>query len=118
MPTLDLRKSRDLRSRAEKLLGYLGKDLHPFLQNDGLTFRRTPDSRRDSLDVNVTTTCSCLMALTLTNRLEEFYVPNEKEEARTQIANGKVSKAFRKVVDAPWMSSGLTENNAFTTTLV
>jgi len=49
------------------------------------------------------------MALALTNNFREFYGKATVKEA---------SAIFRSVVDAPWMSSGLTANNAFTTTLV
>jgi hypothetical protein len=81
----------------------------PFVKSDG-TFLRKPDSRRVEDDVNVTTTCSCLMALALTNSFNEFYKAAKiKRDAST---------IFRTMVLAPWMSSGLTANNAFSTTLV
>lgn len=99
---------RELRSRARDLLGTVVGDLTPFVKADG-TFRRTPDSPSKADDVNVTTTCSCLMALAMTNTFKEFY-----KAAGKQVP----SQVFRSVVKAPWMSSGLTANNAFTTTLV
>ncbi len=70
---------------------------------------RTPESQSAPDDVNVTTTCSCLMALSLTRKMDEFYGKTYKEIA---------SEIFNNLLEAPWMSSGLTENNAFTTTLV
>lgn len=119
MPEVDLKRLRSLRSRAEKLLVNVVEDLRPFQQIDGLTFRRKPDSRRDAKDINVTTSCSCLMALSATDHLEDFYAADEKNRSkRTKTTRAKTAKAFKKLVDATWMSSGLTENNAFTTTLV
>src|SRR5262249_3998555 len=75
---------------------------------DGLTFVRTPTSAKNVDDVNVTTTCSCLMALSLTDQAGVVY-----DDPRVN-----VPAAFRALVSAPWMSSGLTENNPFTTALV
>jgi hypothetical protein len=49
------------------------------------------------------------MALALTNTFHEFY-ENHTAATRREI--------FLRVLQAPWMSSGLTANNAFTTTLV
>lgn len=108
MHEVPLSTLRELRARARELLKSVRTDLTPFVKGDG-TFRRTPDSLSNADDVNVTTTCSCLMALALTNRFDEFYKANTKQAA---------PDIFRSVVAAPWMSSGLTANNAFTTTLV
>lgn len=108
MPEVSLNTLRQLRTRARKLLGNVATDLKPFVKGDG-TFRRTPESPANAGDVNVTTTCSCLMALALTDTLVRFYKENPKNTA---------SNIFRLVIAAPWMSSGLTANNAFTTTLV
>ena len=110
MPEIELQRFRKLRQRAGTLLQNLTSDLTPFrhdLPDHG--FLRTPDSRSLAGDVNVTTTCSCLMALALTGELPSFY---GKE------ASGKVDAIFTNILTAPWMSSGLAENNAFTTTLV
>jgi hypothetical protein len=49
------------------------------------------------------------MGLAVTNSFREFYSTSKVREAST---------IFERVVNAPWMSSGLTANNAFTTTLV
>src|ERR1035437_2862572 len=108
MSEVSLNTLRQLRARAQKLLEHLQKDLKPFVKTDG-TFRRTPDSPSKTDDVNVTTTCSCLMALALTNTFKEFYKGRPDNNAST---------IFRSVVKAPWMSSGLTANNAFSTALV
>jgi hypothetical protein len=108
MHEVPLSTLRELRARARQLLKSIPSDLTPFAKPDG-TFRRTPESLSKPDDVNVTTTCSCLMALALTNSFREFYKADPKHTALT---------IFRSVVSAPWMSSGLTANNAFTTTLV
>jgi len=84
-------------------------DLNPFKHEDGYTFLRTPDSKPITGDVNVTTTCSCVMALALTYRFRDFYRPN---------ADRAAGEILTKLIRAPWMSSGLILNNAFTTTLV
>lgn len=97
---------RSLRARARRLLETVQNDLSPYVQTDG-TFRRKPDSPPG--EINVTTTCSCLMALALTNSYAEFY--------RGREAGGAVA-IFARLVGAPWMSSGLGANNAFTTTLI
>lgn len=111
MPELDLHRLRKLRSRAETLLAYLVRDLTPFQHNqEAHGFRRTPDSESIPGDVNVTTTCSCLMALALGDKLSDFYGKDENKRIAVGI--------FDKLLKSPWMSSGLTENNAFTTALV
>ncbi len=107
MSDVSLNRLRLLRDRAEAILDNVETDLRPFAKKDG-TFRRKPDSPSIEGDTNVTTTCSCLMALALTNNVHKF-----SEGGTTAIA-----AAFQKLVEAPWMSSGLTANNAFTTTLV
>lgn len=110
MPKIDLKSLRTLRRRAHELLQTLQSELEPFLHDDKERgFVRTPESDSAPDDVNVTTTCSCLMALALTRKMGEFYGENYKETA---------SKVFNSLLTAPWMSSGLTENNAFTTTLI
>jgi hypothetical protein len=110
MPDIELKRLRELRTRAEALLSTLVSDLRPFRHSEETSgFLRKPDSESALDDVNVTTTCSCLMALALADRLTDFYGDDSKKT---------VEKILSNVVGAPWMSSGLTENNAFTTTLV
>jgi hypothetical protein len=111
MSEVSLNRFRQLRDRASVLLENVLGDLTPFVKSDG-TFRRKPDSPSAEGDVNVTTTCSCLMALALTNSFQKFY-----SEYKGKIEK-KPSVIFQTLVKAPWMSSGLTANNAFTTTLV
>jgi len=55
------------------------------------------------------------MALALTDKFHNFY---EQEEQKHIDAGEKARAILKHLVDAPWMSSGLTSNNAFTTTLV
>jgi hypothetical protein len=100
---------RRLRGRAQDLLESMIADLIPFKHEDGYTFLRTPDSKPTIGDVNVTTTCSCVMALASANKFREFYGSDSKKAA---------NEVLDKLVKAPWMSSGLILNNAFTTTLV
>lgn len=110
MPEIELKRLRKLRSRAEALLGTLVADLKPFQHGvKAHGFRRRPDSDSVPDDVNVTTTCSCLMALALAGKLTDFYGKNSA---------AAVDEIFERLLRAPWMSSGLIENNAFTTTLV
>jgi hypothetical protein len=110
MPEIDLKRLRTLRNRAETLLNYLVDDLNPFQHKaEGHGFRRTPDSDSIPGDVNVTTTCSCLMSLALIDKLRDFYTQDTKKT---------LNDIFQKLLVSPWMSSGLTENNAFTTALV
>lgn len=100
---------RGLRERADNLLKNLVEDLRPFTHQDTYTFLRTPESQPITGDVNVTTTCSCVMALAGTHRFDEYY------KANTSKAGDEIVKRLLK---APWMSSGLFLNNAFTTVLV
>ena len=111
MPEIELKRLRNLRRNAQALSATLVSDLKPFRHPKKLSgFFRKPDSPTDDPnDVNVTTTCSCLMALALTGKLGDSYGSNSKST---------LAKTFAKLVNAAWMSSGLAENNAFTTTLV
>src|SRR6266702_4556128 len=130
MSDLSLSRLRSLRSRANVLLDHLVYDLVPFVKDDG-TFRRTPTSSSTKGDVNVTTSCSCWMALAAANGFKEFFgkplrLKHDKsfaehaEPASTKDAESAkaAESAFKNLIDAPWMSSGLTANNAFTTSLV
>lgn len=115
----DIKLFRALRIRSEDLMRTITEDLRPFLHShDNVTFIRKPGSPADANDVNVTTTCSCLMALALTKRAQDLYASNEGIEEGQKRTKQSLLKAFRLMLGAPWMSSGLTENNFFTTTLV
>ena len=115
MPDLSLSRLRSLRSRANALLDHLVYDLLSFVKDDG-TFRRTPTSSAVKGDINVTTTCSCWMALATANKFVEFYGDPFRLKRGKPFAGAE--SAFKSLIDAPWMSSGLTANNAFTTSLV
>src|SRR5271156_6099773 len=112
--TEKIERLRRLRARVDRLGQSVASDLKVFLhQKDLLTFRRKPDSQSLEDDVNVTTSCSCIMALALTNQFSEFY------DCKTSNSiESKAQSILTRLVDAPWMSSGLTANNAFTTSLV
>jgi hypothetical protein len=97
-------------------LDHLVDDFLPFVKDDG-TFRRTPTSPAAKGDINVTTTCSCWMALAAANKFTEFYGDPFRSKYGAQPASDSRAM-FASLVDAPWMSSGLTANNAFTTSLV
>lgn len=116
MPDLSVSRLRALRSRATRLLDHLSYDLVSFVKEDG-TFRRTPTSSAAKGDVNVTTTCSCWMALATANKFLSFYGdPFRLKHGKP--FTGDAESTFKSLIDAPWMSSGLTANNAFTTSLV
>src|SRR4051812_10015528 len=104
MPDIELQRFRSLRKRANSLLQNLVGDLKPFRHSSvEHGFLRTPDSQSIPNDTNVTTTCSCLMALALTGRLSEFYADDPADTP---------NRIFSNIFAAPWMSSGLAENNA------
>lgn len=118
-PEDDIKVFRALRIRAEDLMRTVTEDLRPFLHShDNVTFIRKPGFPAEPDDVNVTTTCSCLMALALTRRAQDLYAPGDAGEGGRKKTKLSLLEAFRLLLRAPWMSSGLTENNSFTTTLV
>lgn len=101
---------RKLRKKANDLATTLVKDLKPFLhEKDEITFRRLPNSDSELGDVGITTTCSCLMSLSMADKIPEFY----GERFRDRLA-----RAFNRVVKGRWESSGLLEPNSFTPTIV
>src|SRR5690242_248088 len=102
MPNSQLEDLRKLRLRASLLLNSLTEDLNAFRHRiDNVTFRRQPGQESKPNDVGVTTTCSCLMALALGNRLETIFGKKYLDKTR---------ESFSKVFVAPWASSGLDEN--------
>jgi hypothetical protein len=110
MPDLELDDIRRLRVDAVGLLKHQAQDLAAFLnQTDGLTYRRLPHQPSTRGDVKVTTSCSCLMSLTLSKQLSRVYEQKPKQAAK---------RAFGKIYRASWRSSGLGLNNAFSTVLV
>lgn len=112
MPDIEIKRLRKLRRRAETLLDSLVLDLKPFRHEwEKNGFLRTPDSKSFENDLNVTTTCSCLMGLALSGKLPDFYGKGEVHKTTSK-------EIFDNVFNAHWMSSGLGEDNAFSTTLV
>ncbi|HTC92499.1 MAG TPA: ATP-binding protein [Terriglobales bacterium] len=110
MSDLDLAAIRRLGTDALKLLSHQFEDLAAFLNaTDNLTFRRLPEQPSTRGDVKVTSTCSCLMSLTLSKQFHRVYGEDPKEQAK---------RAFERVFNASWRSSGLGLNNAFSTVLV
>jgi len=105
---------RKLRERAENINVTLIDDLRPFFGSNGLVFRRLPDS--DEVG-NVTTTCSSLMCMATSNQLVDFFKivlsTNNDDDTRNHI-----TKVFENAVKAPWDSSGLPDNNAFSSLIV
>ena len=57
----------------------------------------------------MTSSCSCLMSLTLSKQLHRVYEEKPQDSAR---------RAFQRIFNASWRSSGLGLNNAFSTVLV
>jgi hypothetical protein len=101
---------RALRKRVESLHSHVTEELKTFLNEDKLTFRRLPTSRAIKNDVNVTTTCTALMALSVAGELDSFYEDKSPD--------GKAFQAIKAVVEHKWTSSDLKEGNAFTTIMV
>ncbi len=96
MPEVNLITLRRLRERARALLRSTLTDLRPFAKADG-TFRRKPDSPSIDDDVNVTTTCSCVMALAGTNNFRDFYKHNSAGYSDVRILGrrGSLQEALR-----------------------
>jgi hypothetical protein len=111
----ELEQLRNLRKRTGPLLIDLVPDLSAFLNEKNLTFRRRPEQPSDEPDVKVTTTCSCLMAAALSRRLDDTYKSKTK---KPKTVKDTVEAVFRRVVKAKWESSGLSEDNPFSTVLV
>jgi len=110
MPDLDLAHIRRLRADACGLLGHQSDDISAFLNvKNKLTYRRLPEQPSKYGDVKVTSSCSCLMSLVLSKQFHKVYEDNPKESTK---------RAFQKVYNASWRSSGLGLNNAFSTVLV
>jgi hypothetical protein len=108
-----IEKLREVRNDVRELSESVVEDLHKYVhQEDKRTFVRLPDSPHKKKDVGVTVTASCLMALTLTRRLEDF------KKAGPEI-NWDPKASFELLFKDPkWTSSGLPQMNAFTSILV
>jgi len=108
---LDLARLRALRALAEARNGSFVDDFLPFLRGDN-TCCRLP-SKKCEAEVSVTTACTCLMAAVLTRRLNRLYKSAGRPEPERA-----AKEAFRTIVDASWVTAGLSENNNFTRMLV
>ena len=106
-----LERLRSIRARAVGLNAHIVAELKPFLhERDNRTFRRLPSKKSILHDVNVTTTCTALMALAVTRQAKDFYGADAKDV---------LMDAFERVVKHPkWTSSNLNPDNAFTQTMV
>lgn len=110
MVVIDIEKLRELRKRATALSDNLAGDLRPFLHKDNkVTFRSRPDTPSQPDEISVATTCTCLMALAIGDKLTNFY------EGDTTV---QVGKCIDLVARAKWRSSGLPRENIFTTSIV
>src|SRR5260370_40492913 len=110
MSDSELADIRRLRAHAAAWLSLQPEDLAAFLnETDRLTYRRLPEQPSIRGDVKVTSSCSCLMSLTLSKRLHRVYEKDPRVSAR---------RAFERIYNASWRSSGLGLNNAFSTVLV
>lgn len=111
----ELERLRRLRRLGTPLLLQLPADLGDFLNNKNQTFRRRPEQESEPNDVKVTTTCSCLMALALSRRFDQVYKPTGTDSKDPKTV---VRQVFDSVFKAKWESSGLQEDNPFSTVLV
>lgn len=110
-----LERLRTLRDRTHRLNRSLREDLAPFFHaEDKISFRRLPTSGSEAGDVNVATTCSALMALSLTRETKLFYKDKTTGKDRT----AELPDLFARMMKAKWASSGLADNNPFTTSVV
>lgn len=112
MSTNSLDSLRALQKRAARINTRTIDDLQAFLHDGNkLTFRRLPTQESKTDEINVTSTCTALMTLTVTRKLYAFY--------GDRAATRKPQDAFELAVKYPkWASSDLIDDNAFTTTMV
>jgi len=109
-----IEKLRSLRRKAAEINATIVDDLKPFYLPDHHRFRRLPNSDDEG---NVTNTCSCLMALANSEKLNEFFGRVLGLKKQTEI-DQKITTIFEIAVQSEWMSSGLDDNNAFTALIV
>jgi hypothetical protein len=110
-----IQKLRELRSKAASINATLIDDLKPFFVPKYLVFRRLPSGSDEK--GNVTNTCSCLMALAILDKGVEFFrqtLPISSDIA----AREQITRIFEKSVTSVWTSSGLPDDNAFTSLIV
>ncbi len=110
----DIQQLHKLRKKSEEINVTLIDDLLPFHSAVNPVFRRLPDSNEKG---NVTTTCSCLMSMATADKLIDFF----KEALHTKSeddARARITTIFEHAVKTEWTSSGLPDNNAFSSLLV
>src|SRR5688572_920761 len=107
--TNSLQRLRELRSWAERINSSLVRDLKPFEGTENPVFLRLPSS--DQIG-NVTTTCSCLMALLTCGKLDEFF------DSSADGVQAKIWEILTHGIKGTWKSSGLDEKNAFSSLIV
>jgi len=105
---------RDLRKKAASINATLIEDLKPFFGSNGLVFRRLPDSDEEG---NVTNTCSCLMALATSGDSVDFLKQALDLDSEFEARSG-LTDIFQNAVSSEWTSSGLPDDNAFTSLIV
>jgi hypothetical protein len=105
---MHLTELRSLRARVRTLHRRVGEDLAPFCSSTTQTFVRLPDG--DTSIVNVTTTCTATMALAAAHAADDVYGVGK--------GAGSLCEAFSRLMQAPWASSGLDPDNAFTSSMV
>jgi hypothetical protein len=104
----------ELRRKAETINATLIDDMTPFFSNSNLVFRRLPDSDKKG---NVTTTCSCLMAMATSDQLIDFFKKVLSTDNKDKIQK-RITAVFEHAVKVQWTSSGLLDNNAFSSLIV
>jgi hypothetical protein len=106
---------REVRSRAEVLGRTLVEDYQPFMNPiDNVTFYRLPSNPpKGPNDIGVTPTCTAFMTLALTGALSSFYGRISEDALHT-----KVKDAIKSLMESPWQTGRLEQNNAFTTVLM
>lgn len=108
---VNIDRLRLLRRKIKGLSDTLAIDLKCFLSKDRITFFVNPDREHQlTLDPpSVSTTCTCLMALALSNKFDAIYKGNTEKS---------IKSAFNTIVKEKWTSSGLPPFNAFTRTMI
>lgn len=103
---------RELRRKAVALNRTVADDHRPFFNpHDKRTFFRLPSKPPDKADgVNVTPTCTALMALAVCDSFKDVYSPQDP--------TAELDAAMKELLAAPWDTAKLRANNSFTTTLV
>jgi hypothetical protein len=110
---------RQMRTDAIRLNSSVLEHLKTFQQEVDDSFVTLPPpkskTRDEDPDISVGSTCTALMAVLATGTHKRIWSKVKGVKKETPVDIGGL---FEKVVRAKWMSSGLLDNNAFTTALV